>query len=240
MATTKQYLDEHGLKTFWTKIKGKLDEKADKDDIADAYRVMGSKTVAQINSLSGMNVGDVYNVTTAGKIGNVNVKIGDNVVWTGTEWDPLGGVYENATSTTAGLMPAADKDKLDKFVQHKTGKQITNGFVKITTDAYGHITQTAAVGTGDITALGVPSKTEVDTLIKNADDAILQKLNYSKSFGYVTSITQTDGLVSATGEAKSTEVASTDQKLVTGQAVYNVIDGDAMRPIDDSYINGLN
>lgn len=60
--------------------------------ISNVYKIKGSKTVAEINALTGMVAGDVYNVTDSGTItlGNLQVFTGDNIVWTGSAWDKLG------------------------------------------------------------------------------------------------------------------------------------------------------
>lgn len=74
-ATTKQYVDN-----------------SISNAISNVYKIKGSKTVAQINALTGMSVGDVYNVTDSGTItlGDLQVFTGDNIVWTGSAWDKLG------------------------------------------------------------------------------------------------------------------------------------------------------
>lgn len=60
--------------------------------ISTVYKIKGSKTVAEINALTGMQVGDVYNMLDSGDIvlGNLQVFTGDNIVWTGSAWDKLG------------------------------------------------------------------------------------------------------------------------------------------------------
>lgn len=68
--------------------------------ISGVYKPKGSKTVSQLNSLTGQQVGDVYNVTNSGTLtaGNVSVVAGDNVVWVtegGTnKWDKLAGTID--------------------------------------------------------------------------------------------------------------------------------------------------
>lgn len=64
--------------------------------VASTYKYKGTKTVAQINALSGQTTGDVYNVSDSGTLtdGNVDVVAGDNVAWDGTKWDKLAGVID--------------------------------------------------------------------------------------------------------------------------------------------------
>lgn len=60
--------------------------------ISNVYKIKGSKTVAEINALTGMQAGDVYNLLDSGTItlGSLQVFTGDNIVWTGSAWDKLG------------------------------------------------------------------------------------------------------------------------------------------------------
>ena len=60
--------------------------------ISNVYKIKGSKTVAEINALTDMHVGDVYNLLDSGEItlGELQVFTGDNIVWLGSAWDKLG------------------------------------------------------------------------------------------------------------------------------------------------------
>ena len=79
--------------------------------VSSVYKPKGTKTVAQLNALTGQQVGDVYNVSDSGTLtaGNVSVIAGDNVVWTDeNEWDKLAGTidlsgYVQKTTTIAGI-----------------------------------------------------------------------------------------------------------------------------------------
>lgn len=65
---------------------------ATKADISSVYKANGSvETYAELPS-SGQTVGDVYNVENADSAHGV--KAGDNVVWTGEEWDVLSGTVD--------------------------------------------------------------------------------------------------------------------------------------------------
>lgn len=101
-----KFLDEDGVKYFWTKTKsyvdGKVDDVAKK--ITGVYHWKGSvETVAALKQLptSGLEVGDVYNVKENGM----------NYGWTGESgnpdyedgWDPLGGLVEIPTLTTEDI-----------------------------------------------------------------------------------------------------------------------------------------
>ena len=82
---------------------------------------------------------------------------------TGAWTTPPNTTYGAASSTSAGLMSAADKKKLDgiatganKYV-HPNYTAQDNSLYKITVDATGHVSAVTAVAKGDITALGIPS-----------------------------------------------------------------------------------
>ena len=84
--------------------------------VSSVYKPKGTKTVAQLNALTGQQVGDVYNVSDSGTLtaGNVSVIAGDNVVWTDeNEWDKLAGTidlsgYVQKTQTIAGISLASN------------------------------------------------------------------------------------------------------------------------------------
>ena len=82
---------------------------------------------------------------------------------TGAWTTPPDTTYGAASTTSAGLMSAADKKKLDgiaaganKYV-HPSYTAQNSGLYKITVDATGHVSAVTAVAKGDITALGIPS-----------------------------------------------------------------------------------
>lgn len=82
---------------------------------------------------------------------------------TGAWTTPPNTTYGAASTTSPGLMSAADKKKLDgvadganKYV-HPSYTAHDSGLYKITVDATGHVSTVTAVAKGDITALGIPS-----------------------------------------------------------------------------------
>ncbi len=92
-ATTKQYVDN--------KVAA----------LGTVLNYKGTKTVAELNALTGQVAGDVYNVSDSGTLtsGSVEVIAGDNVVWTSNNvWDKLAGTvdlsgYVMKTQTIAGI-----------------------------------------------------------------------------------------------------------------------------------------
>lgn len=72
--------------------------------------------------------------------------------------------YSAATTTTAGLMSADDKEKLDGIEEGAnaytppTYTAHSSGLYKITTNTLGHVSAATAVAKSDITALGIPAQ----------------------------------------------------------------------------------
>lgn len=85
------------------------------DKIAGVYKVKGTKTVAQINGISDMKVGDVYNVSDSGTITaggkSFTVLAGDNIVYTSAStsdkgWDKLAATIDLSPYQTIDGMTA--------------------------------------------------------------------------------------------------------------------------------------
>lgn len=70
-----------------------------------------------------------------------------------------------ATADAAGLMSAADKQKLDRLSTELPdfGSAVTKGLYKIATDAKGRVQETEAVTLDDIYNLGIPKMTAIET-----------------------------------------------------------------------------
>ena len=89
---------------------------AKKTDISSAYKAMGSVAFADLPmNLNESNKGEVYNVTDPFNDGTNNYPAGTNVLWTGSEWDPLAGLtdlsaYAKTTDVTTAIQNAV-KDK---------------------------------------------------------------------------------------------------------------------------------
>ncbi len=83
---------------------------ATKFDISAVYKAMGTvSTYANLPTLTNTDadIGKVYNVTTADTAHGV--KAGDNLLWTGTSWDNLGGnvdlsEYSTTVQISAGYV----------------------------------------------------------------------------------------------------------------------------------------
>lgn len=86
--------------------------------VGKAYRVKGTKaTIAEVTALTDKVEGDVWNVAAKFNLGGKDYPAGTNVVWTGSEWDPLGGTVdleevEDKIPTSAIYIPHADTGSL--------------------------------------------------------------------------------------------------------------------------------
>lgn len=82
-----KFLDEAGAQYLVTKIEGMI------PDATGIYKYKGSKdTYAEVVAITEKEVGDVWNILQADATNGI--KAGDNVAWTGTEWDNLGGSFD--------------------------------------------------------------------------------------------------------------------------------------------------
>lgn len=120
--------------------------------LSTVYRYKGSVATYSALPSAGQSVGDTYNVVAA--YATKNVKAGDNVSWTGSDWDVLAGTvdlsaYSTTTETATLLASKVDKvtgkalstndltdalkAKLDAIstAANKTAKSTTNGSILI-------------------------------------------------------------------------------------------------------------
>lgn len=90
--------DTSGTKSYYGLLK-KINEV--QASVATVYRPKGSKTIEELGALTGVQVGDVYNITDKGTInGTTQVNAGDNVAaltagnGSDVEWDVLAGTID--------------------------------------------------------------------------------------------------------------------------------------------------
>lgn len=106
--------------------------------LGSALIYMGSKTVAQLNALTNIEKGDLYNVSDSGTLtqGNVRVNAGDNVAWDGSEWDKL--------SSDIDLSAYYNKNETDALLDEKQDTLVSGTNIK-------SINNQSLLGSGDIT-----------------------------------------------------------------------------------------
>ena len=136
----------------------------------------------------------------------------------GTWQTPPNTTYNNATTSTDGLMSSEDKTKLDGIATgankytHPSYTNRTSGLYKITVDTTGHVSAATAVTKADITALGIPGQDTNTTYASATDD--------------------TDGLMSAEDKVKLDGIADGANKYThpsytaKGSGLYKItVDG---------------
>ena len=142
----------------------------------------------------------------------------------GTWQTPADTTYDNATTSTSGLMSAADKKKLDGIAtgatkySHPTYTAAKSGLYKVTVDSTGHVSGTTPVAKADITKLGIPSQ---DTTYNDAA---------ATSHGLMSAddkMKLDDIEAGANKTTVSTEIAKDDTNPVAGGAVWNALSNKA-------------
>ena len=141
--------------------------------------------------------------------------------------------YSAATTSSEGLMSAADKTKLDGVTAgankytHPSYTARASGLYKVTVDSTGHVSAAAAVDKSDITALGVPAQDTTYTHPSyTARASGLYKVTVD-STGHVsaaTAVTKSD--ITALGIPIGEDHEITFSNLATGITVPNGIGKD--------------
>lgn len=154
---------------------------------------------------------------------------------TGAWTTPPDTTYGAASTTSAGLMSAADKKKLDgiaaganKYV-HPSYTAQDSGLYKITVDATGHVSAVTAVAKGDITALGIPSTNTTYNDATQSTHGLMSTADKKKLDGFGAASTYAlKSDITAMYRYKGS-VASYDKLPTSGQTIGDVYDvGDGM------------
>lgn len=154
---------------------------------------------------------------------------------TGAWTTPPNTTYGAASTTSAGLMSAADKKKLDgvadganKYV-HPSYTAQNSGLYKITVDATGHVSAVTAVAKGDITALGIPSTNTTYNDATQSTHGLMSTADKKKLDGFGAASTYAlKSDITAMYRYKGS-VASYDKLPTNGQTIGDVYDvGDGM------------
>lgn len=154
---------------------------------------------------------------------------------TGAWTTPPNTTYGAASTTSAGLMSAADKKKLDgvadganKYV-HPSYTAHDSGLYKITVDATGHVSTVTAVAKGDITALGIPSTNTTYNDATQGTHGLMSTADKKKLDGFGAANTYAlKSDITAMYRYKGS-VASYDKLPTSGQTIGDVYDvGDGM------------
>lgn len=107
--------------------------------VGNAYRVKGTKTtIDEVTALTTKAIGDVWNVAYQFTLNSRVYPSGTNVVWTGNEWDPLGGtvdLYSVEEKIPADVEVSPYQGGLNFVLHNRNGVKVLN-FVVPDADAY--------------------------------------------------------------------------------------------------------
>lgn len=149
---------------------------------------------------------------------------------TGAWTTPPNTTYGAASTTSAGLMSAADKKKLDgvaeganKYV-HPSYTAHDSGLYKITVDATGHVSAVTAVAKGDITALGIPSTNTTYNDATQSTHGLMSTADKKKLDGFGAASTYALKSDIAAMYRYKGSVASYDKLPTSGQTIGDVYD----------------
>lgn len=184
-------LDDNGVLYLWNKIKAKFVKQEDGKGLsANDY------TDAEKTKLAGIEVhANYYKHPTGAGYSHIPVggSSGQILRWSAAGTAAWGEdkdtTYTAATTTTDGLMSAADKAKLNGITTgankytHPTYTAHASGLYKVTVNNTGHVSAATEVGKDDITALGIPAQDTTYTAASQVKMGLLTAANKTKLDG---------------------------------------------------------
>lgn len=184
-------LDDNGVLYLWNKIKAFFVAKEDGKGLST-----NDYTDAEKTKLAGIEVhANYYKHPTGAGYSHIPVggSSGQILRWSAAGTAAWGEdkdtTYTAATTTTDGLMSAADKTKLNGITTgankytHPTYTAHASGLYKVTVNNTGHVSAATAVGKDDITALGIPAQDTTYTAASQVKMGLLTAANKTKLDG---------------------------------------------------------
>lgn len=169
---------------------------AKKEDITNVYKVKGSvQTYTELVAISAKTEGDVWNVVEA----SGTTPAGTNYVWTGTEWDALGGTIDlSSYALTSQLLQSVEESSSSAVTGYITGITL-NGTTGLTLDRGTNIKVESATNADTATTLsgfGVEANTSL-TPTAGSVVGILSKSSNKIQYKLVDSINSASTAASA-------------------------------------------
>lgn len=175
-----KYLDSNGLLYLWGKIKALINTKVTSvegkslstNDYTDTDKAKLTGIAANANNYTHPTESGSKHVPSGGSSGDVLRWASDGTAVWGAD---QGTSYSEATTSTAGLMSANDKEKLNGIAagannyEHPSYTTKSSGLYKITVDATGHVSAATAAAKSDITALDIPGQDTTYSDMSGAD-----------------------------------------------------------------------
>ena len=187
----RKVLDDNGVLYLWNKIKSFFVAKEDGKGLST-----NDYTDAEKTKLAGIEVhANYYKHPTGAGYSHIPVggSSGQILRWSAAGTAAWGEdkdtTYTAATTTTDGLMSAADKTKLNGITTgankytHPTYTAYTSGLYKVTVNNTGHVSAATAVGKDDITALGIPAQDTTYTAASQVKMGLLTAADKTKLDG---------------------------------------------------------
>lgn len=184
-------LDDNGVLYLWNKIKAFFVAKEDGKGLST-----NDYTDAEKTKLAGIEVhANYYKHPTGAGYSHIPVggSSGQILRWSAAGTAAWGEdkdtTYTAATTTTDGLMSAADKTKLNGITTgankytHPTYTAHASGLYKVTVNNTGHVSAATAVGKDDITALGIPAQDTTYTAASQVKMGLLTAADKTKLDG---------------------------------------------------------
>lgn len=187
----RKVLDDNGVLYLWNKIKSFFVAKEDGKGLST-----NDYTDAEKTKLAGIEVhANYYKHPTGAGYSHIPVggSSGQILRWSAAGTAAWGEdkdtTYTAATTTTDGLMSAADKTKLNGITTgankytHPTYTAHASGLYKVTVNNTGHVSAATAVGKDDITALGIPAQDTTYTAASQVKMGLLTAADKTKLDG---------------------------------------------------------
>lgn len=187
----RKVLDNNGVLYLWNKIKAKFVAQEDgkglsANDYTDAEKTKLAGIEEHANYYKHPTGAGYSHIPVGGSSGQIlRWSAAGTATW-GADKDTT---YTAATTTTDGLMSAADKTKLNGITTgankytHPTYTAHTSGLYKITVNNTGHVSAATAVGKDDITALGIPAQDTTYTAASQVKMGLLTAADKTKLDG---------------------------------------------------------
>ena len=235
----KKFLNLNGLSSFLTNLK-KIFATAAQGTKADSAYTHAQSAHAPSNAERNIVVGIQKNgsdLTPNSSSRKVNITVPTKVseLTNDSGYKTTDTTYENATTSTDGLMSSEDKTKLDgiatganKYV-HPSYTSKASGLYKVTVDSTGHVSATSAVAKSDITALGIPeSDTNTWIALKGATTSAAGTAGYvpAPAAGAANRYLRSDGTWTVPPDTNTTySVATTSANGLMSSADKSKLDG---------------
>ena len=235
----KKFLNLNGLSSFLTNLKKIFATAAQGTKADSAYTHAQSAHApsnAERNTVVGIqkNGSDLTPNSSSRKV-NITVPTKVSELTNDSGYKTTDTTYENATTSTDGLMSSEDKTKLDgiatganKYV-HPSYTSKASGLYKVTVDSTGHVSATSAVAKSDITALGIPgSDTNTWIALKGATTSAAGTAGYAPApaAGAANRYLRSDGTWTVPPDTNTTySVATTSANGLMSSADKSKLDG---------------